>query len=279
MINKHIEIGIINKLRVHRISEPGAYLISLDEEEILLPNAYIADDVKLDCIINVFVYTDSEDRLVCTTLIPYVMKNEFAFLKVVDTTKFGSFVDIGLAKDLLVPKNKQKSVFRVGNYKIIKIIEDIKTNRLIGSEKFILNVKVSHFSQNDEINILIFFKTPLGFKVIINNEYEGLIYHNEIFKNIEVGFKTKAYVKLLRKDGKLDVSLQKIAMQDNQINDNKILNQLKKNNGLLYFTYKSDALDIKNTFGMSKKMYKATLTKLINSKKIVLEKDCIKINS
>ena len=279
MMNKHIELGIINSLKVNRITEPGAYLMSCDEEEILLPNAYLTDDIKLDCIIDVFVYKDSEDRLVSTTLIPHAMKNEFAFLKVADIASFGAFVDFGLVKDLLVPKNKQRSIFRVGNYKIIKIIEDTKTNRLIGSEKFILNHKVSGFLQNDEIDILVFFKTPLGFKVIVNNEYEGLIYHNEIFQNVEVGFKTKAYIKLLREDGKFDVSLQKIATQDNQMNEDKVLEILKQNDGLLYFTYKSDALDIKNTFGISKKMYKATLTKLINSKKILLKKDHILINN
>ena len=135
-MNEKIEIGKINTLKVNRVSEPGIYLISGDETEVLLPNAYVEKSMLVDSLLDVFIYTDSEDRLVATTLKPYLYLHEFAFLKVVDTAKFGAFVDIGLPKDILVPKNRQKSSFFVGSYKVLQLQLDEKTNRLIASEKY-----------------------------------------------------------------------------------------------------------------------------------------------
>lgn len=276
-MNKHIELGVINSLKVNRISEPGIYLICEDEEEVLLPNCYITKEMELDTLLDVFVYTDSEDRLVSTTLTPYVKKDEFAALEVVDRAAFGAFVDIGLPKDILVPKNKQKSTFNVGDIKVIKIIEDENTGRLIGTEKFNLQ-EAKGFERNQEVEILVYTKTPLGFKVVVNNTYEGLIYHSEIFQKINIGDKKRAYTKSSRDDGKLDISLQRIGQKDSDENSTKVLEVLRINDGEINFTYKSDAEDIKTIFSMSKKVYKATLTKLINEKKIILGDSSIKIN-
>ena len=135
-MNQKIELGVINTLKISRVSEPGLYLIASDEEEVLLPNAYITKDMQIDSLLDVFIYTDSEDRLVATTLKPYGYKNDFVALEVIDIAKFGAFLDIGLPKDLLVPKNKQRSTFQVGDKKVVQIIEDEKTHRLIGTEKF-----------------------------------------------------------------------------------------------------------------------------------------------
>ena len=270
-MNKNIELGVINSLKVNRVSEPGLYLIAGDEEEVLLPNCYVTKDMQIDSLIDVFIYTDSEDRLVATTLTPYAMKNDFASLEVVDIAKFGAFLDLGLPKDLLVPKNRQKSTFNVGNTKVIQVVEDDKTNRLIGTEKFLLSKEPEDLEKNDEVEILLYVKTPLGFKVIVNNRYEGLIYHNEIFENINVGDKKKAYVKYVRDDGKVDISLQKIGVKNSDDNSTKVLEILEQNGGELGFTYKSDAEDIKDTFSMSKKAFKASLTKLLDDKKIELE--------
>lgn len=276
-MNKNIELGVINSLKVNRVSEPGLYLIAGDEEEVLLPNAYVKKEMEIGSIIEVFIYTDSEDRLVATTLKPYAMKNDYASLEVVDIAKFGAFLDIGLPKDLLVPKNKQRSTFQVGNSKVVKIVEDDKTHRLIGSEKFTLEKSSNEFTKNDEVEIIVYVKTPLGFKVVVNNRYEGLIYHNEIFENIQLGQRKKAYVKYEREDGKLDISLQKIGVKKSDDNPNKVLEVLEQNNGELPFTYKSDAEDIKETFQLSKKAFKASLTKLLEDKKIVLDEKGIKL--
>jgi len=186
-------------------------------------------------------------------------------------------LDMGLPKDLLVPKNKQRSTYQVGNEKVIQVVEDEKTHRLIGTEKFKLEKAIDGFSQNDEVEVLVFIKTPLGFKVIVNNKYEGLIFHNEIFENIQIGDKKRAFVKSLREDGKLDISLQKIGAKNSDDNPNKVLSILEQNGGEVGFTYKSDSEDIKEVFGLSKKAFKASLTKLIEDQKIELLENSIKI--
>ena len=278
-MNEKIELGVINTLRVNRLTEPGIYLESEDENCVLLPNAYIRSDMQIGSLVDVFVYTDSEDRLVATTLKPYAMKNEFAFLEVVDTTKFGAFVDIGLAKDLLVPINRQTSTYKVGLRKVLRVMEDEKTQRLIATEKFstYLSKDIKDLEKNDEVMILLYSKTPLGFKVIVNNLYDGMIFHTEIFENINIGDIKKAYIKNIRDDGKLDLSLQKIGQKNSSETFDKVLEILKENGGKLDFTYKSEAEDIKEVFGMSKKAFKATLTKLISENKIILEENSIKI--
>lgn len=271
-IDEKIKQGVVNTLRVNRVSEPGIYLISGDKTEVLLPNAYVKKDMAIDSLLDVFIYTDSEDRLVATTLKPYLYLNEFAYLKIVDSAKFGYFVDIGLPKDLLVPKNRQKGTYNIGSYKVLQMQFDERTSRLIASEKYILEEEPKNLKQGDEVEIILYSKTPLGFKVIVNNSYEGMIFHSEIFENLKIGDKKRAYIKNLREDKKLDISLQKIG---EKVDSNKVLEILKANGGVLNFTYKSDAEDIKNIFAMSKKAFKATLTKLIDEKKINLENDRI----
>ena len=271
-IDEKIKQGVVNTLRVNRVSEPGIYLISGDETEVLLPNAYVKKEMAIDSLLDVFIYTDSEDRLVATTLKPYLYLNEFANLKIVDSAKFGYFVDIGLPKDLLVPKNRQKGTYNIGSYKVLQMQFDERTSRLIASEKYILEEEPKNLKQGDEVEIILYSKTPLGFKVIVNNSYEGMIFHSEIFETLKIGDKKRAYIKNLREDKKLDISLQKIG---EKVDSNKVLEILKANGGVLNFTYKSDAEDIKNIFAMSKKAFKATLTKLIDEKKINLENDRI----
>ena len=271
-IDEKIKQGVVNTLKVNRVSEPGIYLISGDETEVLLPNAYVKKEMAIDSLLDVFIYTDSEDRLVATTLKPYLYLNEFAYLKIVDSAKFGYFVDIGLPKDLLVPKNRQKGTYNIGSYKVLQMQFDERTSRLIASEKYILEEEPKNLKQGDEVEIILYSKTPLGFKVIVNNSYEGMIFHSEIFENLKIGDKKRAYIKNLREDKKLDISLQKIG---EKVDSNKVLEILKANGGVLNFTYKSDAEDIKNMFAMSKKAFKATLTKLIDEKKINLENDRI----
>ena len=273
-INKIIEQGVVNTLKINRVSQPGIYLISGDETEVLLPNMYVKKEMTIDSLVDVFIYTDSEDRLVATTIKPYLYLNEFASLKIVDSAKFGYFVDIGLAKDLLVPKNRQKGSFEVGSYKVLQMQFDERTNRLIASEKYSLKNEPKGLKQGDEVEILLYSKTPLGYKVIVNNLYEGMIFHSEIFENVKIGDRKRAYIKNLREDSKLDISLQKIGQK---VDTNKILDILEKNGGAINFTYKSDVEDIKRVFAMSKKAYKATLTKLIEDKKIILSEDKISI--
>jgi predicted RNA-binding protein (virulence factor B family) len=188
--------------------------------------------------------------------------------------KFGSFVDIGLPKHILVPKNKQKGTFEVGKRKVLQLLLDDKTNRLIASEKYDLLKEIKNLEKNAEVEIILYSKTPLGYKVIVNNSYDGMIYHTEIFENIKIGDKRRAYIKNIRDDNKIDVSLQKIGVKPS---GDGVFEILVKNGGKLDFTYKSEAEDINKVFGISKKAFKASLTKLIAENKIILEESCIKI--
>lgn len=274
-MNKDIQLGKINQLRINRASEPGLYLTCENEDEVLLPNIYITADMQVGELLDVFVYTDSEDRLVSTTLKPYGMLNDFVALEVIDTSKFGAFLDWGLPKDLLVPKNKQRTTFNVGDIKVVQILEDERTNRLIGNEKFSLQTVEKKYSRNDEVDILLYKRTPLGFKVIVDNKYDGMIYHSEIFEKIQAGSKKRAYIKYVRDDGKIDVSLQKIGAKKSDENHHKVLDILNQKGGKLPFTYKSEPKAIKEVFGLSKKAFKLALTQLIDSKKIVLKEDAI----
>ena len=273
-INEHIYVGELNTLAVNRVSEPGIYLISDDQTEVLLPNAYVTKSMDIGTFLDVFIYTDSEDRLVATTLKPYVYLYEFASLEIVDSMKFGSFVDIGLPKHILVPKNKQKGIYSIGMRKVLQLQLDERTNRLIASEKYDLLKEIKDLEKNSEVEIILYSKTPLGYKVIVNNSYDGMIYHTEIFENLKIGDKKRAYVKNIRDDNKIDISLQK---SGEKVSGDKIFDLLEKEGGKLAFTYKSEAEEIKEKFGMSKKAFKASLTKLLAENKIILEENGIKI--
>ena len=271
-IENKIEVGFINKLKIVRETDNGLYLEDKAHEEVLLPNAYVTANMEFDSLIDVFIYRDSEDRLVATTLMPKAFRDQFIYAKVVDVAPFGAFVDIGLPKDLLVPKYKQKRAFEVGQSRVIKIILDEETDRLIGVEKFekLLSKNTHQFKRDDKVNIFIGYKTDLGYKVIVNNNFEGLIFENEVFEELKLGETKEAYIKNIRDDGKLDIALQPINVKNSGINENKILTLLEDANGTLPYNYKSDATDISNIFGISKKNFKKALTNLIENKKIIL---------
>jgi len=268
-LNYLIELGIINTLRIDRLTEPGIYLMSQSGEDVLLPNQYCTGAMHIDDLLDVFIYTDSDDRLVATTLKPRAMVDEFGLFECVDVTHFGAFVDWGLPKDLLVPKNRQKKPFKVGEKRFLRVVQDTQSDRLIGIEKIgqYLNEPPRNLSRTDTFKGLIIAQTPMGYKIIIDDQYEGMIYNDEIFENIELGDVKDVYVKNVRKDKLLDLTLRKPGAKTATDAD-KILQHLQANNGILPYNYKSDAEVIKNTFGMSKKMYKRTLTELIDAKKI-----------
>lgn len=220
-----LELGMINTLVIDRLTTPGAYLMAQDGNDVLLPGPYLTPDMKEGTLIDVFLYTDSEDRLVATTNKPTAMLDEMALFEVVDTAPFGAFMNWNLSKDLLVPNMFQKTPFKVGEKRFIKVIYDERTHRLVGTEKLgdFLDKKVVGLAVNKEVNILIISKTPLGFKCIVNDKYEGLIYHNEIFENITLGDKKIAYVKVVRKDGNIDLTLRKPGSKKSGGSNDKVL--------------------------------------------------------
>ena len=271
-MNTTIMIGTINTLTINRETANGLYLIAQDEMEVLLPNTYVTDAMQLGDSIDVFVYTDSEDRAVATTLTPKAMLGEFAFLKVIDTHKNGVFLDWGLPKDLFVPLREQKNL-KVGDERLFYITLDEKTNRLIASQKIgkYLTKETQSLQKNQKVSLLIFAPTPLGYKVLIDERYEGMLYQNELFESIMIGESKEGYIKEVRKDGKVDVSLQPIGKEASTNSATaKIESLLKEHNGVLPYNYKSDASEIQKVFGLSKKAYKRALTTLIEDKKIVV---------
>ena len=269
-INEFLELGKMNTLRVDRDTAPGLYLMAEDGNDVLLPGQYVTEDMIENSIVDVFLYTDSEDRLVATTKTPVAQLDEFALFEVVDVAPFGAFMDWGLTKDLLVPNMFQKTPFAVGEKRFLRVVYDERTHRLVGTEKLgdFFDRKVKNLAINKEAEILIISKTPLGFKCIVNDKYEGLIYHNEIFETISLGDKKTAYVKTVRKDGNIDLTLRKPGSKKSGGSDEKVLALLKEAKGILPYNYKSDAELIKDIFGLSKKEFKRTLTSLQEKKKI-----------
>jgi len=272
-MNEKIQLGRINRLRIDRKTEPGLYLMAEDENVVLLPTRYITEDMQIDQEIDVFIYTDSEDRLVATTQTPYAMLDEVAFLEVVDVTKIGAFLDWGLSKDILVPTAFQKNPFKKGEKRLVRVVYDEKTHRLAATERIYKNETpdASHLKQYSEISLIVVAKTPLGFKVIVNNLYEGMIFHNEIFEDVKIGDKKKGYIKTIRKDGKLDITLQPIGSKKKDLSQEKVIELLKSHNGRLPYNYKSEPEEIKSAFGLSKKEFKRTLTSLIVAKVIEID--------
>ena len=270
----------MNELVIDRIAPPGAYLLAGDGEDVLLPNRYLTNDMKVGAILSVFITTDSEDRVVAVTERPVAMVDEFGIFTVIDSTDFGAFVDWGLPKDLFVPKRNQKKPFRKGERKILRIVYDEKTDRLVGDEHIskYLSKETPQFGKGEDVNVLLYAKTDLGFKVIVNNKYEGLIFHKEIFEPLFVGQRRTAYVKLVREDGKIDISINPIGEMRKIGAAEKVLAILTKNGGEMLFTYKSEAEDIKKKFELSKKNFKAALTQLIDEEKITLKEDRIVLN-
>lgn len=265
--NYFLELGLINTLKIDRLTTPGAYLMAQDGNDVLLPGPYLTPEMKEGTLVDVFLYTDSEDRLVATTLKPKAKLDEFALFEVVDTAPFGAFMDWGLSKDLLVPNMFQKTPFKIGEKRFLKVIYDERTHRLVGTEKLgdFFDRKVVGLAQNKEAKILIIAKTPLGYKCIVNDKYEGLIYHNEIFENINIGDTKTAFVKTVRKDGNIDLTLRKAGSKKSGASNDKLLELLKQNKGIMPYNYKSDAELIKDVFSMSKKEFKRTLTALQDS--------------
>jgi len=279
--NLTIKIGEINTLMVMRDTDYGYFLESKDENEVLLPNVYVMEDeMPMGSLIDVFVYTDSEDRPVATTKMPYAKLGEYGYFTVVDYKQYGAFVNWGLPKDLFVPLSQQKEHFTIGKKYLLRVCLDEQTGRLFATQKIgkYFNREMKGLHQNKVFEAIVLAKTPLGFKVVADNQYEGMLFNNEIFENLRIGDKKKVYIKSVRKDFKLDLSLQPIGKQA-KIGEAEgtILQLLKEAEGTLAFTYKSDADEIKKMFGLSKKSFKATLTKLIDTKQIELLEDSIKL--
>lgn len=274
-----IEIGKINSLKILRKTTPGIYLGADENDVVLLPNKFVKPDFNIGDDIEVFVYKDSEDRLIATTLKPFVEVNQFAFLHVSEVANVGAFLDWGLEKDLLVPFKEQKHKMVEGNGYVVYVYLDEVSQRIVASSKinkFISNENLT-VKQSEEVDLLVYNETDLGYTCIINGLHKGLIYHNDIFTDIKIGDVVKGYIKLIRDNNLIDLSLQKPGFKHVLSSTEKILNYLIDNNGYLELTDKSSPDIIERRFDMSKSTYKKTLGILYRQRKITLHEDGVRL--
>ncbi len=273
------KIGDYNKLTINRKTSVGFYLTDGEGNDVLLPNKYIKKEFQIGDKINVFLYKDYEQRWIATTLKPWIKINEFSSLKVRNVTDKGAFLECGLEKDIFVPYREQSIKMQEGYRYIVYLYEDPLTNRLVASSKInkFLNNDNLNIEPGQEVDLLIFETTPLGFNAIINQKFKGLIYHNEIFQEIKVGNKLKGYIKSIREDNSIDISLQAKGLERLEHGAEKILNYLKQNRGELSLTDNSSPDEIKRILGMSKKNFKKAIGILYKKKQIELHESFIQL--
>ncbi|MFC2061443.1 S1 RNA-binding domain-containing protein [Elusimicrobiota bacterium] len=277
-----IEIGIYNSLTVVKEVDFGVYLEGDKFGEILLPKRYVPKDCEIDDIIEVFIYKDSEDRIIATTEKPYAVVGEFAFLKVAAVTAIGAFLDWGLMKDLLVPFREQKEKrMEKGKSYIVRVCLDEKTERIIASAKVgkFLDLEPASYKEEEEVDLIICSYNDLGYKAIINNSHMGQIYKNEVFESLNIGRKIKGYIKKIRKDGKIDLCLQKEGYEKIDDISQNILKKLEAAGGFIAVTDKSPPDLIYKMFGISKKSYKKAVGALFKQKVITIENAGIRLNT
>ncbi len=272
-------IGTINTLQVLKQVDFGVYLDGADYGEILLPKRYAPNHLSIGDNIDVFIYSDSDDRLIATTEKPLAMVGECAWLKVKQTNRVGAFLDWGLPKDLLVPFNEQYSPMEEGKYYPVCVLLDNETNRIAASSKLyqFLEEHSNDFSPRQAVDLLIIQQSDLGFKAVINHTHLGLIFHSDVFQTLKMGQRIKGYIKEIRDDGKLNLTLQ---LPTQEIRDDllqAILDNLQQHGGTSTLTDKSLPDEIYKQFKVSKSNYKKALGTLYRQRIISIDKQKISL--
>jgi hypothetical protein len=271
-----VVIGNYNELKVMQKAEFGFFLDD-GASGILLPNSSAPRDLAIGDTIKVFLYYDSEDRLIATTLIPKAVVGDIALLKAIDVSNFGAFLDWGLPKDLLLPKSNQLNEVHKDEMHLVKIYFDEVSERITATEKlekYLSNENLT-VAERDSINILVYRPTDIGFLCIVNDVHLGLMHYNDVFNALKIGDKIQGYVKKVKEENKLDIMPGKRGYEKVSDEATKILDQLKSNNGFLPYHDKSDPDIIYDVFGMSKKTFKMTIGNLYKEKKISLSNEGI----
>lgn len=273
-----LKIGKYNHLMIESRSDFGLYL-SAHEERILLPNKYVTEDLNIGDSLEVFVYTDSEDRLVATTLKPAGIVGDFVFLKAKDVTSFGTFMEWGLEKDLLVPKNSQQDSMSPGKKYLTKICLDQKTQRVYGTTQISVNCdpNITDLKVGQQVDLMIHSITKIGIMAVINNRYYGMLYLNETYQDVSIGDTCIGYIMRLREDQKIDLTLKKPGYESVKGSAQKIVAILKKSGGFIPCYDKSPPEDIKTFFSMSKKEFKKAVGGLYKKGILELKKDGIRL--
>lgn len=272
-----IELGRFNRLEVVKQVDFGMYLDGGEEGEILLPARYVPEGCEVGDWLNVFLYLDNEERLIATTLTPLVQVGQFACLEVAWVNQYGAFLNWGLMKDLFVPFSEQKMKMEVGRKYVVHAHLDEESYRIVASAKVdrYLSKEKPDYQPGQEVDILVWQKTDLGFKAIIENEFSGLLYDSEIFRTLHTGDTLTAFIKQVREDGKVDLTLQKPGMAKVEDFSETLLRYIKENGGKSSLNDKSPAEEIYATFGVSKKTFKKAVGDLYKKRLIVLSEDGI----
>ncbi len=273
-------LGKRNLLSVVRASQPGLYLDGGELGEILLPGRYIHGDLAPKQKLDVFVYRDSEDRLVATTETPNAMVGEFAYLKVINVHQdIGAFLDWGLAKDLLLPFREQEFPLRVGDRVMVYVCVDEKTQRILATMRLNrhLNRDTPAYPDGQPVNLLVIGKTPLGYNAIVENAHRGLLYKSQLAGPLAIGQKLKGFVRTVRPGGKIDLSLDAAGYKRVAPLTNKIVEALQFSGGKFEFDDDSTPAAIRQNFGVSKKAFKQALGKLYKTRRIAFLKPGIQL--
>jgi uncharacterized protein len=252
-----LQIGSYNTLVVQRRVDFGLYL-NPKEEEVLLPSKYVPPNIRVGDALRVFVYTDSEDRPVATTLTPKAVVGEVAYLTVKDTSPIGSFMDWGLEKDLLVPKAEQDTRLRPDQRYVVKVLLDRKTNRVFGSTQIARHCgkAQSGFEAGQQVRLMIYRFTKLGTLAVVDDGFIGLIYHSETYELLKIGERRPGYIRALRPDGKIDLTLKKPGSASLSGSARRIMEALRKSGGFIPLHDRSRPEDISALLAMSKKEFK-----------------------
>ncbi len=275
-----VQIGKYNTLKVVKEVDFGLYLDGGEEHgEILLPIRYVPEDTNVDDELEVFIYLDSEDRIIATTEKPFATVGEFAFLNVSSVTQVGAFLNWGLMKDLLVPFREQKMKMQEGRSYPVYIYLDDESQRIVATAKLepVLDNIIPDYTVGQEVELFVVERTELGYKVVINNLHTGLIYHNEMFRDVKIGDRCPGYIKKVREDDKIDVNLHKQGFEKMDDLSTKVFELLKERGGYLAVSDKSAAELIYKVFGMSKKNFKKAIGGLYKQRLISIDTEGIRI--
>jgi len=273
-----LDIGRYNTLVVQRAVDFGLYL-NPKEEEVLLPSKYVPKNTRPGDSLRVFVYTDSEDRPVATTLTPKAVVGDVAYLRVNDTSPIGCFMDWGLEKELLVPKSEQSTRMQVGNRYVVKVLLDEKTNRVYGSTRLTRHCQkaTQDLSVGQQVRMMVYQFSKLGTLAVVDDQFLGMIYHNETFEMLKVGNRRPGYIRHIRPDGKIDLSLKKPGPVSIVGSGRQIMNALKKADGFIPCHDKSSPEKIANLFSMSKKEFKKAIGGLYKQRLIEITDQGIRL--
>ena len=275
----NVVLGKYNQLEVVKQVDFGVYLNGGDDGEILLPSRYVPEGCKPGDMLNVFIYLDNEERLIATTLQPKVQVGEFACLEVAWVNEYGAFLDWGLMKDLFVPFREQKQKMQKGHRYVVHAHVDEDSYRIMASAKVerYLSKEMPPYQPGEEVEVMVWQRTDLGYKVIVDNQFSGLVYQREIFKALEPGMKMSAYIRQVREDGKIDLTLQKDGLQKVGDFAEVLLQYIKDHDGYTPLNDKSAAEDIYDAFEVSKKTFKKAVGDLYKKRLIVLVEDGLRL--